>query len=74
MDIMLHICSRINAPFKPEKVVKPTTSMTFLGILIDTTSMIASISADCKLSSLEELQSFKVSKNATTPNVKYFHL
>jgi len=58
LDFMLQLCNRINAPIKPEKVVIPTTQITFLGIVIDTIAMTASISDECKLAILIELQSF----------------
>ena len=58
LDFMLQLCHRINAPIKPEKVVTPTTQITFLGIVIDTIAMTASISDEHKLAILMELQSF----------------
>ena len=41
---MLHLCHQINAPIKAEKVITPSTQITFLGIVIDTNTMTASIS------------------------------
>ena len=55
---MLQLYHRMNAPIKLEKVVTPTTQITFLGIVIDTIPMTASISDECKLAILIELQSF----------------
>ena len=53
---MLAFCDKINAPIKPSKVEGPTTSLTFLGIHINTVSMEASITSDRKQSLLQELQ------------------
>ena len=58
---MLQLCQHINAPIKPEKVVPPTTQITFLGIVINTESMTASSSSEHKFSILAELQSFRSS-------------
>ena len=62
LDSMIQVCNCINAPIKPEKVVNPTTQITFLGIQIDTMTMTASITKERKLSILDELQSFRTSK------------
>ena len=47
----------INAPVKPSKIEGPTTRLTFLGILIDTSTMTASITDDCKKDLVSSLQS-----------------
>ena len=65
----LTLCQRINAPIKAEKVVPPSTQITFLGIVINTNAMTASISNECKSLMLEELQSFVQRKN--TQNGSY---
>ena len=65
LESMLTFCQRINAPVKDEKVVPPTTKITFLGIVIDTKKIIASISDECKSLMLEELQSFSTRKKCT---------
>jgi len=62
MSSMLHPCQHINAPIKPEKVVPPTTRITFLDIVIDATTMTANIADDRKASILEELLLFRSSK------------
>jgi len=59
---MIQLCHHINAPIKPEKVVTPTTEITFLGIVINTRSMTDNISEECKSTILAELQSFMESK------------
>jgi len=59
---MIEVCNHIKAPIKPEKVVQPTTQITFFGIQIDTVTMTASITKECKSSILDELQSFRTSK------------
>ena len=40
------LCSQLGVPLKPEKLVLPTTKMTFLGIHLDSESQIASIPQD----------------------------
>ena len=60
LESMLTLCQRINVPVKDEKVVLPTTKLTFLGIVIDTEKMTASISDERKSLMLEELQSFSI--------------
>ena len=55
---MLHLCHQINAPIKAEKVIPPSTQITFLGIVIDTNTMTASISDERKSLILEEVESF----------------
>jgi len=62
LDSMLYLCHRINDPIKPEKVVSPRTKLTSLGIVIDTTTMTASIDDDRKTAILDELQLFSLSK------------
>ena len=65
LESMLSLCQQINAPVKDEKVVPPTTKLTFLGIVIDTEKMTASISDERKSLMLEELQSFSTQKKCT---------
>ena len=55
---MLSLCSRIGAPIKTEKVEGPTTCLTFLGIVLDTVTMEASISSERKASLLTAIHSF----------------
>ena len=62
---MLTLCQRINAPIKAEKAVPPSTQITFLGIVIDTNAMTASISNERKSLMLEELQLFVQCKKCT---------
>ena len=54
---MLSLCHRINAPVKPSKIEGPTTRLTFLGILFDTSTMTASITDDRKQDPVSSLQS-----------------
>ena len=49
---MRSLCQAIGAPIKEEKVEGPTTRLTFLGIVLDTVSMEASISVERKTSLL----------------------
>ena len=52
---MLTLRKTLNAPIKPSKVEGPATSLTFLGIHLNTTSMEANITDDKKESLLQEL-------------------
>ena len=52
---MLSLCERINAPIKSSKIEGPTTSITFLGIHLDTIAMEASITSERKEALLAEL-------------------
>jgi len=52
---MVSLCSNINAPIKLSKVEGPTTSLTFLGIHLDSKTMEASISDERKLALIKEL-------------------
>ena len=52
---MLTLCKTLNTPIKPSKVEGPTTSLTFLGIHLDTISMKANITEERKQSLLQEL-------------------
>ena len=49
---MLSLCDRIGAPIKTENVEGPTTHLTFLGIVLDTVTMEASITTEHKSSLL----------------------
>ena len=57
LEAMLSVCQKINAPVKLTKVKGPSTSITFLGIVINTTTMTASISSERKQELLSALQS-----------------
>ena len=46
LEAMLSVCQKINAPVKLTKVEGPSTSITFLGIVINTITMTASISSE----------------------------
>ena len=54
---MLSLCSRIGAPIKTEKVEGPTTCLAFLGIVLDTVTMEASISSEHRASLLTAIRS-----------------
>ena len=54
---MLSLCQKINAPVKLTKVEGPSTNITFLGIVINTVTMTASISSERKQELLSALQS-----------------
>lgn len=54
----LDLCGHINAPVKSSKIEDPSTHLSFLSIIIDTTKMQASISEDRKQELLSLLLSF----------------
>ena len=54
---MLSLCQKINAPVKPSKIEGPTTRLIFLGILINTSIMTASITEERKQDLISSLQS-----------------
>ena len=55
LNSMLQLCEQIQAPIKPSKIEGPSTSITFLGIHLDTVAMVASITQERKDSLLAEL-------------------
>ena len=63
------LCDQLGVPLKPEKLVLPTTKMTFLGIHLDSTNQIASIPHDkmaALLTSLRQHVRFYTSKQPVT--------
>ena len=65
LSYMLSLCNRTGTPIKTEKVEGPTTRLIFLGIVLDTIAMEASISSEWKLSLLTAINSFRTSKKCT---------
>ena len=57
LEAMLSVCQKINAPVKLTKVEGPSTSITFLGIVINTITLTVSISSERKQELLSALQS-----------------
>ena len=55
LQAMFALCDKINAPIKMSKVEGPSTTLTFLGIQLDTVTMEASITPEKKLDLLHEL-------------------
>ena len=55
MATMNHLCTLLNTPTKPEKEEGPSTTLTFLGILLDTTTMQASITPERKAEILQAI-------------------
>ena len=55
LHAMLSLCKTLNTPIKPSKVEGPTTSLTFLGIHLDTISVEANITNERKQALLQEL-------------------
>ena len=68
---MLSICEQINAPVKSSKIEGPSTSITFLGIHLNTDTMEASITAEQKESLLQELYII-YTLNINAPNGNYY--
>ena len=65
LKTMLSLCEHINAPIKSSKIEGPSTHLSFLGIIIDTAEMQASISEDHKQDLLSLLLSFESHHNCT---------
>ena len=57
---MLLLCRAVGAPVKPEKVLGPSTTLTILGIELDTNLMQARLPEEKLAALLEELSRFKV--------------
>ena len=57
LQAMLSLCNNINAPVKTSKIEGPSTRLTFLGIVIDTENMTASISPERKADLILSIQS-----------------
>ena len=55
---MLQHCNQIQAPIKSSKIEGPSTSITFLGIQLDTIAMEASITQERRDALLSELNQF----------------
>ena len=63
------LCDQLGVPLKPEKLVLPTTKMTFLGIHLDSTTQIASMPHDkmaALLTTLRQHVRFYTSKQPVT--------
>ena len=56
VNIMIHLASQLGIPLAPEKLEGPTTSLVFLGILIDTDRMETALPEDKLKELLAELQ------------------
>ena len=58
MHVFIGLCEQLGVPLAPDKTVRPTTSLQFLGITLDTVSMEARL-PDEKLAQCRSLiQSF----------------
>ena len=62
LNFMVTLCRKLNVPIKPSKVEGPATSLTFLGIHLNTISMEASITSERKRSLLQDLLFMQVRK------------
>ena len=67
LEVALSLCRRLGLPMSVEKTEGPTTSLTFLGIELDTVKMTAKLS-DKKLSELRALLDQWKNKTAATAN------
>ena len=65
LQAMLSLCNNISAPVKTSKVEGPSTQLTFLGIVIDTEHMTASISLERKADLLLSIQSLRKKDKCT---------
>ena len=65
LNAMLTLCNILNVPIKPSKVEGPTTSLTFLGIHLNTITMEASITSERKQSLLQELSALHARNKCT---------
>ena len=59
LDTMLTFCQKLGFPVQTSKVVKPTTCIEFLGIIIDSSKMELRISEERMAEVLKELKMFK---------------
>ena len=64
------LCGELAIPLKPETLVRPTTSMTFLGIQLDSVSQMASLPEDKLQPMLAALRQHIVHYRAQTPVTK----
>ena len=65
LNAMLSLCQNINAPVKTSKIEGPSTTITFLGIHLNTVTMEASITAERKESLLWELRNLYPRRKCT---------
>ena len=65
MATMLSVCNTLGAPVKPEKVEGPATTITFLGVQLDTVEMTASITPDRRQDLLTDLQRIRSAHTCT---------
>ena len=65
MGAMASLCATVHAPLKVEKTEGPATTLTFLGIELNSATMTASISFERKADLLESLRATLVSRTCT---------
>ena len=65
VQLMTELCTSINAPVKHEKTEGPSTSITFLGIRLDSVAMTGSITPARKEELLQSLHTFITSRTCT---------
>ncbi len=64
------LCARLGVPLKPEKLVPPSTNMTFLGIQLNSAIQIASLPLDKLESLLKTLDDFLERYKSNIPSTK----
>ena len=57
-----HLCQQLGVATKPEKSTPPTTSITFLGVQLDTISQVASLPQEKLVALLDDLGAFSILK------------
>jgi len=65
MRLMMQVCARINAPVKQEKTEGPATTITFLGVQLDSLAMTASITTERKEELCQSLHTISRSRTCT---------
>ena len=71
LDLLLRLCDELGIPLVVDKIAGPSTSLSFLGILLDTTTMQACLPSD-KLSRLsQELEIWQSKKSCTRKELEH---
>ena len=72
LAITLHTCAELGVPLAPDKIEGPTTSLRFLGIQLDSTSLSLSLPMDRLAELRSMLDSWASRKCIREPNCKQF--
>ena len=65
LDIMLRACEETGFEVNPAKLIKPTTELEYLGIVIDSHNMVLKISEDRLKDTLDELNKWNIRKSCS---------